>query len=418
MAELAQKSELTEVPAHIPDSLIYDFDMYRDAALNADPHQRVLEMHKEAPPIFWTPRNGGHWVMLGYQANFEAARDTESFSNEIYPRAQMVEIFTELEKQMGRIPEAVPILMDPPLHGKYRAPLQRVFSPKAIEALRHSVQQLARELIASFVARGSCEVMSELAEPLPVQVFLKMLGLPLENLPEYRRLTREHLDAIGSDDPMDSLRSSQNVAAAMRETMLDRKENPQDDIISLLWKIEIDGEPTTLKDLENYGVLLFIAGLDTVMQGIGHGVRHLARDQELQSKLRANPELIKEASEELLRRYTFTVPPRRVAKDVVFQGVEMKQDERAVLFLPGADLDASEYANPESYELNRSNPHIAFNAGPHRCLGSHLARLELQVVYQELLAALPQFRLDDSAPPTFHCGNVIAVETLNLVWEA
>lgn len=410
-------SEAVPKPDHIPTELVYDFDMYRDPALLADPHQRVLDMHQQAAPVFWTPRNGGHWVLLGHQANFEAARDVESFSNEIYPREQMEEIFAELEKDMGRIPLAVPINLDPPDHTKFRQPLQRVFSPKTIEGLRASIRDLARELIGKFAGRGRCELMNEVAEPLPVQVFLKMLGLPLEKLAEYRRLTREHLAAIGSDNPMDSLTSMQEVAAAMRETILERKEDPRDDIISLLWKVEIDGRPITLEDQENYGVLLFIAGLDTVMQGIGHGVRHLAQDQELQAKLRANPALIKEATEELLRRYTFTVPPRRVAKDIVFQGVEMKQDERAVMFLPGADLDGREFENPEQYNLERTRPHIAFNAGPHRCLGSHLARVELQVLYEELLAAVPQFRLDPEHPPTFHGGNVIGVETLHLVWE-
>lgn len=410
-------SEAVPKPNHIPAALVYDFDMYRDPALLADPHQRVLDLHQQAAPIFWTPRNGGHWVLLGHQANFEAARDVESFSNEIFPREQMEEIFGELEKDMGRIPLAVPINLDPPAHTQFRQPLQRVFSPKIIEGLRASIRELARELIGKFAGRGRCELMKEVAEPLPVQVFLKMLGLPLENLAEYRKLTREHLAAIGSDNPMDSLTSMQDVAAAMRETILDRKDNPRDDIISLLWKVEIDGRPITLEDQENYGVLLFIAGLDTVMQGIGHGVRHLAQDQELQSKLRANPALIKEATEELLRRYTFTVPPRRVAKDIVFQGVEMKQDERAVMFLPGADLDGREFENPEQYNQERSRPHIAFNAGPHRCLGSHLARVELQVLYEELLAAVPQFRLDPEHPPTFHGGNVIGVETLDLVWE-
>lgn len=410
-------SEAVPKPDHIPTELVYDFDMYRDPALLADPHQRVLDLHQQAAPIFWTPRNGGHWVLLGHQANFEAARDVESFSNEIYPREQMEEIFAELEKDMGRIPLAVPINLDPPDHTKFRQPLQRVFSPKTIEGLRASIRDLARELIGKFAGHGRCELMNEVAEPLPVQVFLKMLGLPLEKLAEYRRLTREHLAAIGSDNPMDSLTSMQKVATAMRETILERKENPRDDIISLLWKVEIDGRPITLEDQENYGVLLFIAGLDTVMQGIGHGVRHLAQDQELQAKLRANPALIKEATEELLRRYTFTVPPRRVAKDIVFQGVEMKQDERAVMFLPGADLDGREFENPEQYNLERTRPHIAFNAGPHRCLGSHLARVELQVLYEELLAAVPQFRLDPEHPPTFHGGNVIGVETLHLVWE-
>jgi cytochrome P450 len=182
--------------------------------------------------------------------------------------------------------------------------------------------------------------------------------------------------------------------------------------------MEIDGRPTTIEDMENYGVLLFIAGLDTVMNGIGHGVRHLARNPDLQEQLRANPKLVPEATEELLRRYTFTIPPRTVARDMVFEGVQMKARERAMLFLPAADLDPKEYAGSDQFDLNRENKvHIAFNAGPHRCLGSHLARVELQVINEVLTTRLPRFRLDPQRPPTFHCGHVVGVDSLHLLWD-
>jgi cytochrome P450 len=96
----------------------------------------------------------------------------------------------------------------------------------------------------------------------------------------------------------------------------------------------------------------------------------------------------------------------------------MKRGERALVFLPAADLDAAEFPNPEVYDLNReNNVHIAFGVGPHRCLGSHLARVELQVLYEEMLARLPEFRLDPANPPTFHGGNVIGVDRLNLLWN-
>lgn len=147
-------------------------------------------------------------------------------------------------------------------------------------------------------------------------------------------------------------------------------------------------------------------------------MRHLAGNPELQAQLRANPKTIPEATEEMLRRYTFTVPPRIVAKDIVFEGVQMKARERAMLFLPAADLDPKEFANSDSYDLNRENKvHIAFNAGPHRCLGSHLARVELQVLYEVLMVRLPTFRLDPQRPPTFHCGHVVGVDSLHIRWD-
>jgi len=295
--------------------------------------------------------------------------------------------------------------------------VQGVFSPKTINGLKDSIRALAREYIDRIAGDGRCEFMSTVAEPLPVTVFLKMLGMPLDKVPEYRALVTAHLSEI-QPNPAMALQRLQQVAAAMRETLLERRDNPQDDIISMLWQVKVDGQPTTLEDLENYGVLLFIAGLDTVMQGMGHGVRHLAMNPVLQDELRADPALIADATEEMLRRYTFTVPPRRVAKDLTFLGVEMKANERLMLFLPGADLDPKEYPHADRFDVKRQGPaHIAFNAGPHRCLGSHLARVELNILYEEMLSRLPRFRLDADRPPKFHGGHVVGVEELHLVWE-
>lgn len=403
-------------PDHVPEAVVYDFDMFLDPGFKTDPHARILQLIDEAPPIFWTPRNGGHWMLIGHNANFEAARDTGAFSNEMIPHAQLQELLAQMPDDQERIPVAYPINLDPPLHTTYRIPLQRVFSPQHINTLKGSIRELAGQIIDAVADQGGCEFMSTVAEPLPVQVFLKMLGMPLDKIHEYRALVKAHLEEI-QPDPAKAVHRLQQVAAIMRDTLLERRDNPQDDIISMLWQVEIDGRPTTLEDLENYGVLLFIAGLDTVMQGMGHGIRHLAMNPELQQSLRENPEKIPQATEELLRRYTFTVPPRRVGKDQVFQGVAMKEGERAMMFLPAADLDPREYPEPEKFDLAREGAHIAFNAGPHRCLGSHLARVELNILYEEWLARVPQFRLDPEQPPRFHGGHVVGVEHMHLLWN-
>jgi cytochrome P450 len=411
-------SPATPKPAHVPEALVYDFDLFQDPGLLADPHGRILELVQNAPPIFWTPRCGGHWTFTGHEANFEAARDWESFTSEYMPKAQIDAMLATMPPDTPHIPIAFPINLDPPEHGKYRLPLNGVFSPKAMNNLKGDIRALAKKLIAQVAPDGQCEFMSAIAEPLPVQVFLKLLGLPLERQAEYRVLVQEYLAGIADPDMMRAIGRQQKVAAAMRDTFLERREHPKDDLISLLWKTQIDGKPVDLDDMENFGVLLFIAGLDTVMNGMGFGVRHLAMDLPMQDRLRKNPDLAQEATEELLRRYTFTVPPRKVAKDLVFQGVEMKAGERVNLFLPGADLDAKRWSDPTRCDVDREDKvHIAFNSGPHRCLGSHLARIELQILYEEMLAGLPQFRLDPKKPPGFHGGHVIGVDHLNLVWD-
>jgi cytochrome P450 len=404
-------------PPHVPDSLVYDFDLFNDPAFLAEPHARLLDLARNAPPIFWSPRYGGHWMVMSYEANFAAARQTESFSSELMPPEMADALRQMLPPGSPRVPSLVPIFVDPPAHAKYRMPLASVFSPKAADKLKGDIRALARELIGRIASEGRCEFMSAVAEPLPVQVFLKMMGLPLERMREYRRLVREHM--LGAADPPEKVHQrSWRILGAMRPTILDRKKDPKDDLISLLWNIQIDGRPVTEDEVEDFALLLFIAGLDTVMAAMGFSAYRLASDPELQDRLRADPGLIGEAKEETLRRYTFATIIRRVAKDLVFEGVEMKGNERLFLCLAGADLDPRHFPNPERYELEREDKvHIAFNAGPHRCLGSHLARLELQILYEELMAGLPRFRIDPENPPTYHGGHLIGHDALHLVWD-
>ena len=418
MSDIATLSPAVPKPAHIDDSSVYDFDSFRDPRYLENPHDRIAEMIRDAPPIFWTPRNNGHWMIIGHEQVFKASRDWDSFSSEFVPQDKIQAMMAAMPPGSPHIPQPLPINIDPPAHTKFRAPLNSTFSPKAVLALKDDIRALAAELIEGIKHKGHCDFMAEVAEPMPVQVFLKMFGLPLDRQAQYRAIVKDHLSNPHADAKQ-AMQRLRKICDVMHDTLVERRDNPQDDVISLLWKTEIDGQPTTMDDMENYCVVLFIAGLDTVMNGIGHGVRHLAAHPELQAELRANPKLIVEAAEELLRRYTFTVPPRIVAKDLEFEGVTMKQGERAFLFLPAADLDPREFANPEMFDLKReSKVHIAFGTGPHRCLGSHLARVELQVLYEELLARMPEFRLDPARPIRFHGGHVVGPETLDLLWDA
>lgn len=258
--------------------------------------------------------------------------------------------------------------------------------------------------------------MRAVAEPLPVTIFLRIFGLPVERQRQYRDLVRVFFTGP-SKDPLDMHNRLREVADIMNDTILERRDNPQDDVISMLWQSEFEGQPATLYDIENYCVMLFVAGLDTVMSGMGLGVCHLASDPQLQARLRASPEQIPTAAEELMRRYTFTLPPRYIAEDGEFQGVHFKKGEHVLLFLPAADLDPAAFEHADQFDMDRSSkPHIAFGVGPHRCLGSHLARMELNIMYEEMLARLPEFRLDPDQPPRYHGGNVWGPETLHLVW--
>jgi cytochrome P450 len=310
-----------------------------------------------------------------------------------------------------------PISLDPPDHGKYRAALAAAFGPKAIKARSDEIRTLAASLIDAVADRGRCDFIAAVAEPLPVLVFLKMMGLPGEQLAHFRELVQRLL-APGLLEPMESAWRMRSIADALGDVIRARREDPKDDLISLLWSVEIDGQPMTMEIMEDFCVLLFIAGLDTVINAIGHAVRHMAAHPELQARLRADPSLIPEAVEEMLRRYSFVTLVRRATEDMEFGGWPVKRNERVMFSLAGAGLDPAHWTTPEAFDLSRDDKaHIAFGAGPHRCLGSHLARLELQTLYAELLARLPTFRPDTTESVTYRAGNVMAVLTLPIRWD-
>jgi cytochrome P450 len=392
-------------PDHVAADRVVDFDFYRDRRYEpGDPHAGIAKLMAEAPPVFWTPHNGGHWVLAGHPELFEAVRDTEAFSS-----AKMG------LPPMPSEPKQIPISSDPPEHWMYRHPLNLVFSPKAMFALQGEVRELAAELIEKVRPNGRCEFAHDIAEPLPVLTFMKFMGLPTDKLAEYRLWVNE---LLASGDAYVKGEASAKIAGALSEIIKARNVERRDDLISRLLDTEIDGRAITYDEVMSYSMLLFSAGLDTVMNGMCYGVRHLAKNPDVQAKLRADPSLIPEAMEEILRRYTFTMPGRILARDHEAFGVRFKKGDRVLLMLPAADLDARAFEDPLKFDLQREGKaHMAFNSGPHRCVGSHLARLELRILYEEILSRLPEFRLDPERPAQTHGGQVIGFDSLGLLWD-
>jgi cytochrome P450 len=411
MATLAAP-RIVPKPDHVADELVYEFDMYGDPELNANAPERLVDIATNAPPVFWTPHNGGMWFVT----RFRLVTDWEAFSSEPFSPEEAAAIRAMLPEG-EQIYQPVPILLDPPVHTKWRKPLNIVFAPKAMMAMQSDIRALAVDLIDAVRDRGHCEFMDAIGEPMPVQVFLEMFGLPLEQQDEFRRIVKDHLsEDFGEFE--DQQRKLKEMADVMEATLLARRENPTGDLISRLWQTDVEGHALTLEDMQNYCILLFIAGLDTVMNAMGYGVRHMAAHPELQEELRADPSLIPEAAEELLRRYSFVNSMRRAGKDMTFAGAEIRKGERVVLYNPAANVDPDEFPDPGKFDLHRENKaHVTFASGPHRCLGSHLARIELQTLYEEMLARLPTFRLDSEKPVTYRCGPVIGPRAVHIRWD-
>jgi len=403
-------------PGHVPEALVFEFDYNSDPEYLRDPHARAADIARTAPPIFWTPFNGGHWMFQSHEAVSEALRDFERFSSEHLSPEAFNTLMASLPVE-ERVPAPVPICIDPPLHTKLRRPLFSTFSPKAVVARDGEIRALAERLVDAIAEQGRCEFQHDVADVYPVEIFLGMFGLPVEKEREYRELAKKHLTVI-SPDLSENMLMMKSIASVMRDTIIDRKEHPRDDLISLLWSLEIEGEPMTLDLMLSYCVILFIAGLDTVVNALGFGVRHLATEPQLQKELRANPELIPQASEETLRRYSFVAPIRVMKKDHEFHGAHLKEGERVMMFIPGASVDARVYPAPTTFDMHREDlSHLAFGWGPHFCLGAHLARLELRIMYETMLEKLPEFRLDPDQPPTFHGSIIAGPSTIHLMWD-
>ncbi len=405
-----------EIPGHVPESLVYDFDYNADPAYIADPQARARDLLANAPGVFWTPRNGGHWVVLPHQPMLEAFRNWEVFSSEHFSPEEFDLMMAALPEDQ-RVPAPIPICVDPPLQSKLRAPLVSTFTPKAVTALEPHIRDLAERLVDGIAATGHCEFMDEVAGRYPVEIFLEMFGLPVEREREYRQLAKEQV-AGANPDPMVAMNLLRGIAEVMRDTALQRRDDPKDDMISRLWAADIDGEPMTFEIMQSYCAILFIAGLDTVVNALGFGVGHLAANPQLQDELRGRPDAIADASKELLRCYGFVAPMRVLKQDHEFHGAPLRKGDTVQLFTPSSGYDPAAFPDPERFDPRRDGAsHLAFAIGPHFCLGAHLARLELDTFYEVLLDRLPTFGLDPDRPTTYHGGLIAGVSSLHLVWD-
>ena len=392
-------------PAHIPPERVVDYDVYRGGLpeTTSDLHEglyKLAETHGRG--IFWTPHNGGHWFINDFELLFEAARKPELFSS------------TEMTIPPVPVePRLIPLFLDPPEHGLFRAPLMRQFTPGKMAALEAGIRGFTNELIDAVESNGRCEFVEALAEPLPIKIFMRIMGMPLDRLREFRDWI---LDMLSSDDDRRAS-SYANIAGLMDGLIRERQVQPRDDLISHLLTLEIGERPIAYEEVQAYCLLLFAAGLDTVANALAFGMQFIATRPDLQARLSADPSLIPEAVEELLRKFGVPMPARTAAHDFNFGGAEIRKGERVMLMLPACNLDPNAFPDPYSFDLDRKNKaHIAFNVGPHRCIGSHLARIELRVFWEEWLRRIPSFRLDPERPATYRAGLTLAVQELGIQW--
>lgn len=310
----------------------------------------------------------------------------------------------------------VPLAFDPPEHTRYRKILQPYFSPHALSRSRPVLERHAAEMIAEFAGRGECEAMANFASLYPFQVFLDLYGLPLQD----RDLLIDWKDALIADKPVLSQEDLDKGYALMdylAEAIQRRRQNPGSDMLSKVMASEGD-----FSDLELLGMshLLILAGLDTVTAAIGFALFHLARRPELREELRDNPRKARVFIEEIVRlEPSAPVAPRVTTEYVEIGGMTLPPGTHVRLCMAAINRDGSDSISTDDLVLDgKVHRHWGFGGGPHRCLGSHLARIELTIVVGEWLRQIPDFELpSDYTPEIKFPSKTFALKELPLSWR-
>lgn len=392
----------------IPPELVVDFDIHDDE-LTPKVYERYEEL-RQACPVAWSNSHGGHWVVTRYADIHEVAHCPEIFSNQ--PVA--------IPPNLGQDQPLIPLEVDPPDHTNYRQILTPLFGPVRMQALEPQIRSLVNELIDGFAARGECDFIEEFARPLPTAVFLRLMGWPQEDAPRLLKWTYDIIEGKpgGTDEESNEVRTAagMEVYTYFAELLDQAVENPGDDIISQLTRASFDQErELTPFEVLNIVFIVMLGGLHTVTGTLGNSIIYLAEHPEQRHRLVEDPALTASAVEELLRWESIVAPARRVTAPVTIGGVPMEVGDRVLLALGSAGRDPGEFDHADEVIFDRTpNRHLAFGSGAHRCLGSHLARIELRVALEELHRRLPDYELVPEDPPRLKLHQVKGVERLTL----
>ena len=304
----------------------------------------------------------------------------------------------------------IPLEFDPPEHTKYRRLLSPQFVPRAIQTLEPEVRRIVRGLIDAVAPKGSCDFHEEIATPLPSEMFLALMGLPMDDLPLFLRWRDESIRPDVEPGDFEGAqriraRSAREISEYFRIAIAQCQEEPTDTLLSRIVHSTIDDEPLNEAELLGISHLLLLGGLDTVTATLDCMVTFLATHPDHRRQLVDDPDLIPGAVEELLRWLTpVMVIPRSIKQDLEMGGVELQAGDGVMLVIGAANDDESEFPDHTVDFTRRPNRHVAFGGSNHSCLGIHLARLELRVTLEELHRRIPDYRIPDGVEIEFSPG--------------
>ena len=374
----------------------------------ADPYT-IQDDLRQRCPIAHTNRFGGGWLATRYDDVAAIAHDTERFSS----RSIIMGNFRP-PRELAPVGGSPPITSDPPFHHDARTLLLPAFTKTAVGKQEPATRELCHSLIDALDGQDVVDAAADYAQHIPIRVIADMLGFPAQDGPQFREFARNTLEGINLP-PQERVTRKSALFYYLLAQVHDHLENPRDDLTTFLINAELNGRKLDVSHVVGTMTLLLIAGIDTTWSAIGASLWHLAKYSRDRERLVAQPELLPTAMEEFLRAYAPVTMARLVKEDLHFRGVDMKADDWVLLSFPAANRDPAQFDRAGEVVIDREvNRHAAFGLGIHRCLGSHLARMELQVALEIWLQRIPSFTLADPLAVSWSAGQVRGPRALAL----
>jgi cytochrome P450 len=367
-------------------------------------------------PMTYSTVGGGFWVATGYDEVVSVLRNNNrgfvSYPNN--PFGEPRDNTAPAKKKL------IPIDIDGPEHRAYRKLLEPVFAPREMQALEPQIRKLANDLIDDWIEAGTVDFVPGFAFPFSATTVIVLMGWPLEDAAKMNEWVRTLQHGVKDGNEEETREAMVAAAQAVRDYMSDiiaqRKDEPADDFTTMLMNIELNGRKLSDDELLDMFLLLMLAGLDTVQSVLAQIFQYLGEHQDQWDEMFAEPETLDLAVEEFLR-WTAPAPPTRnvTAASMLVGDVPVPAGERVHCVIGAANRDPKYYPNPDEVDFRRqAKPHLAFGLGPHRCIGLHLARLEIKIAFEELRARMPRFSLDPGHEPAGHLGFAWGVEDVFL----
>ena len=393
-------------PPQVPDHLVFDFDIYADPRIDQDVQGSYAAALADAPDIFWTRANGGHWIAKSFDAIGAIVTDPDHFSVR--------------EMQIPRVenpPFFIPLSLDPPESLPYRRAMMPMFGPVAIKALEPRIRQWAEKFVDAVAGRGRCDFQREVSKVYPVSVFMELMGMDLARLHDFRALAEAFFGNQNNAQEMERL--SALILGELKALVAEKRARPDDKLMTHFINVDVGGRTMDEDEILAMSFVLFLGGMDTVTNVTGFAYQQLARMPEVQARLAADPGLIPAFVDEAVRLYGVVNTPRLVAQAQQIGEAQFRPGEMVLCILCLGSRDPARFDAPNAFDLDRKRAaHLTFSSGPHLCIGHVLGRAELRILTEEWVKRVPAFRAVPGERHVFRIGTVMALENLPLEWTA